>query len=42
MKYSLDISNFLDEISSFLHSIVFLYFLQLIKKKIFLSLLAIL
>ena len=28
MKYSLGISNFLEEISSFSHSVVFLYFFE--------------
>ena len=41
MKYSLDISNFLDEISSISHSFVFLYFFACSLKKA-LSLLAIL
>ena len=36
MKYSLDISNFLEEISSLPHSIVFLYFLVLITEEGFL------
>ena len=36
MKCSLGISNFLKEISSFLHSIVFLYFLALITEEGFL------
>ena len=30
MKYSLSVSNFLEEISSLSHSIVFLYFFELI------------
>ena len=42
MKCSLDISNFLEEISSLSHYIVFLYFFALIPEKGFLSLLAIL
>ena len=42
MKCSLGISNFLEEISSFSHSIVFLYFFALITEEVFLSLLAIL
>ena len=42
MKYSLGISNFLEEISTLSHSIVFLYFFALIMRKAFLSLLAIL
>ena len=42
MKCSLGISNFLEEISSFSHSIVFLYFFALILRKAFLFLLAIL
>ena len=42
MKYSLGISNFLEEISSLYHSIVFLYFFALILRKAFLSFLAIL
>ena len=42
MKCSLGISNFLEEISSLSHSIVFLYFFALITEKAFLSLLAIL
>ena len=33
MKYSLDISNFLEEISSLSHSIVFLYFSALITEE---------
>ena len=41
MKYSLGISNFLEEISSLFHSIVFFYFFALITEW-FLSLLAIL
>ena len=36
MKYSLDISNLLEEISSLSHSIVFLYFFALITKEGFL------
>ena len=42
MKYSLDICNFLEEISSLSNSIVFLYFLHWSLRKAFLSLLAIL
>ena len=42
MKFSLGIFNFLEEISSLSHSIVFLYFFALFTKKGFLSLLAIL
>ena len=42
MKYSLGISNFLEEISSLSHSVVFLYFLHWSLWKAFLSLLAIL
>ena len=42
MKCSLNISNFLEEISSLFHSIVFLYFFALITEEGFLSLLAIL
>ena len=42
MNYSLGISNFLDEISSFSHSVVFFYFFALITKEGFLSLLPIL
>ena len=42
MKCSLSISNFLEEISSLSHYIVFLYFFALIMKKAFLSLLAVL
>ena len=43
MKYSLGISNFLEDISSLSHSIVFLYFfLHWLLRKAFLSLLAIL
>ena len=42
MKCSLGISNFLEEISSLSHSIVFLYFFALITEEGFLSLLAIL
>ena len=41
MKCSLHISNFLEEISSVSHSIVFLYFFAVITRKVFLSLLAI-
>ena len=33
MKYSLGISNFLDEISSLSHSVVFLYFFALIAEE---------
>ena len=36
MKYSLGISNFLDEISSLSHSIIFLYFFALITEEVFL------
>ena len=36
MKYSLGISNFLEEISSLSHSIVFLYFFALISEEGFL------
>ena len=36
MKYSLGISNFLEEISSLSHSIVFLYFFALIAEEDFL------
>ena len=36
MKYSLDISNFLEEISSLSHSIVFLYFFALVAEEGFL------
>ena len=42
MKYSLGIYNFLEEISSLSHSIVFLYFFALITEEVFLILLAIL
>ena len=35
MKYSLGISNFLEEISSFTHSIGFLYFFALINEEDF-------
>jgi len=42
MKCPLGISNFLEEISSLSHSVVFLYFFALIARKAFLSLLAIL
>ena len=42
MKFSLGISNFLEEISSLPHSVVFLYFFSLITEEGFLSLLAIL
>ena len=41
MKYSLGMSNFLEEISSLPHSIVFLYLFALIPEEGFLSLLAI-
>ena len=41
MKCSLGISDFLEEISSLSHSIVFLYFLALIAEEVFLNLLAI-
>ena len=37
MKYSLGISNFLEEISSLFHSIVFLYFFALITEEGFLT-----
>jgi len=36
VKCSLGISNFLEEISSFPHSIVFLYFFALIVEEVFL------
>ena len=36
MKYSLDISNFLEELSSLSHSVVFLYFFALIAEEGFL------
>ena len=36
MKYSLGISNFLEEIASLSHSVVFLYFLALISEEVFL------
>ena len=36
MKYSLGISNFLEEISSLSHSVVFLYFFALISEEAFL------
>src|SRR5574340_744112 len=36
MKYSLGISNFLEEISSLFHSVVFLYFFSLITEEGFL------
>ena len=42
MKCSLGILNFLEEISSLSHSVVFLYFFALIAEEAFLSLLAIL
>ena len=42
MKCSLGISNYLEEISSLPHSVVFLYFLHWSLRKAFLSLLAIL
>ena len=35
MKYSLGISNFLEEISSLSHSVVFLYFFALIAEEVF-------
>ena len=35
MKYSLGVSNFLEEISSLSHSIVFLYFFELNTKEVF-------
>ena len=35
MKCSLDISNFLEEISSLSHSVVFLYFFALIAEEAF-------
>ena len=38
MKCSLDISNFLEEISSLSHSVVFLYFSALITEEGFISL----
>ena len=41
MKCSLGISHFLEEISSLSHSVPFLYFLALVARKVFLSLLAI-
>ena len=41
-KYSLGVSNFLEEIISIFHSILFLYFFVLIPEEDFLSLLAIL
>ena len=42
MKCSLGISNFLEEICSLSHSVVYLYFFALISEEAFLSLLAIL
>ena len=42
MKWSLGISNFLEEISSLSHSVVFLYFFALITEERFLIFLAIL
>ena len=42
MKYSLGIFNFLEEISSLSHSVVFLYFFRWVMRKAFLSVLAIL
>ena len=36
MKYSLDISNFLEEVSSLFHSVVFLYFFALVTEEGFL------
>ena len=42
MKCSLGISNFLEEISSVFHSVVFLYFFELFTKEDFLSVLPIL
>ena len=42
MKYSLGLSNFLEEISSLSHSVVFFYFFALMAEEAFLSLLAIL
>ena len=42
MKCSLGISNFLEEIASLSHSVIFLYFFALIDNEGFLSLLAIL
>ena len=36
MKFSTDISNFLEEISSLSHSIIFLYFFALINEEAFL------
>ena len=36
MKFSLDVSNFLEEISSLSHSTVFLYFFALITEEAFL------
>ena len=41
MKYSLGISNFLEEISSLSHSVVFLYFFDCSLRKSFLSLFAV-
>ena len=37
MKYSLGISNFFEEIPSFSHSVVFLYFFALITEEGFLT-----
>ena len=37
MKYFLDISNFLEELSSLSHSVVFLYFFALITEEGFLT-----
>ena len=42
MKYSFDVSNSLEEISSLSPSVVFLHFFSIIRKKAFLSLLSIL
>ena len=42
MKLSLSISNFLEEISSPSHSIIFLYLFAFITEEVFLSLLAVL
>ena len=42
IKCSLSVPNFLEELSSLSHSIVFLYFFALITEEVFLSLLAIL
>ena len=38
MKWSLGVSNFLEEISSLSHSIVFIYFFALITEEVFLIL----